>query len=99
MKARLKTKDSEVNVYVDNEFYTSIKNWLLKQSSENVIRTWRTATMKRKGWKVRNDVVISNINKETVSFSQLYDALQEANMSVAHQRSNVTGLSICTIVF
>ena len=58
LKARSKRKDPEVNVYVDNKFYTSVKNWLLKQSSENEIRTWRTATIKRKGWKVRNDVVI-----------------------------------------
>ena len=99
LKAKSKTKDWEVSVYVDDKFYTAAKNWLQKHANENGMNKWRTATMQRKGWKIRKDVVISKTNRKIVPFSKLYDALHEANMHVAHRCRDEMDFFICTIVF
>ena len=88
LKENAKTKDSPINVFIDDTFFNKAKQVLAKEQVEAT--PWELSTVKRKGWTLKNDVLIDKNNKEVVPFSKLHNVLTTAHVRIAHRGRDKT---------
>ena len=103
LKSQQKTNQSQITLFVEDNFYDRAKQYLkstieddfeVAQLQEDRITsplsTWEATTITRKKWKYSNDNIVTEKNKKVVSKRQLYDVLSFAHNRIAHRGRQIT---------
>ena len=95
----LKPGESKVTVYIDDSFYENAKNYLqtlskFQQGKEHESHAELSkrdiSTIKRKGWTLKGEEIVTTNNKVVVPKSKLHKVLCECHSSTAHRGRDQT---------
>ena len=104
----LKTGESKVTVYIDDSFYENAKNYLqtlskFQQGKEHESHAELSkrdiSTIKRKGWTLKGEEIVTANNKVVVPKSKLHKVLCECHSSTAHRGRDKTNTYVKGINF
>ena len=95
LKDCLKTNKSSVNVFVEEDFYQRVKNYLKIRTEQELdiapsIKTPELSkaeinTVKRKKWKYANGKLLTTEGKEVAHQGMLFDILSKCHHRIAHR--------------
>ena len=94
LKEETKSKDSNINFYVEDNFYEKAKMFLKQKKEQavgleiqNPVQLSKSDqnTINRKKWSFANEKLWSEEGKEVIPKSQIYDALSFAHARIAHR--------------
>ena len=104
IKAKQKTKDSPITLFVDDEFYNRAKHFLKAKVEDEqalaevreptieplVLTAHETSTITRKKWKYANDNIVTEDGRKVIPKDQLHTVLCFAHQRVAHRGRQIT---------
>ena len=102
----LKPGESKVTVYIDDSFYENAKNYLqtlpkFQQGKEHESHAELSkrdiSTIKRKGWTLKGEEIVTANNKVVVPKSKLHKVLCECHSSTAHRGRDKTNTSVIMV--
>ena len=100
-KQNQKRNSSKITLFIEDEFYDSVKEFL-KSQAENALSesnrnhdttkltNWQATTLKRKKWSLHQGKLLTTDKKIVVPKSQLYDILTLAHQRTAHRGRQIT---------
>ena len=104
IKAKQKTKDSPITLFVDDKFYNRAKHFLKAKVEDEqalaevreptieplVLTAHETSTITRKKWKYANDNIVTEDGRKVIPKDQLHTVLCFAHQRVAHREQQIT---------
>ena len=104
LKSKLKTKDSPITFYLDDDFYDKAKTFLKEKTEKQLdvsgnkdrsesteeLTTWEQQTVRRKKWVYQNSEVFTANNKKVVPKRELFQVLCDAHNRVSHRGRQIT---------
>ena len=104
IKAKQKTKDSPITLFVDDKFYNRAKHFLKAKVEDEqalaevreptieplVLTAHETSTITRKKWKYANDNIVTEDGRKVIPKDQLHTVLCFAHQRVAHRGRQIT---------
>ena len=104
IKAKQKTKDSPITLFVDDKFYNRAKHFLKAKVEDEqalaevreptieplVLTADETSTITRKKWKYANDNIVTEDGRKVIPKDQLHTVLCFAHQRVAHRGRQIT---------
>ncbi|XP_067017970.1 KRAB-A domain-containing protein 2-like [Acropora muricata] len=94
-KQNQKRNSSKITLFIEDEFYDSVKEFL-KSQGENALSdtteliNWQATTLKRKKWSFHQGKILTTDKKIVAPKSQLYDILTLAHQRTAHRGRQIT---------
>ena len=103
LKSQLKTKDSKITCYLENEFYDKAKNFLREKTQKQLgltndhrsepcgtLTKWEEQTVTRKKWIFNNNKLFTQDNKTVVPKRDLFQVLCQAHSRILHRGRQIT---------
>jgi len=90
LKASTKGRNSNVTVFVNDEFYDAAKAWLTSGDYNESLKRADIDTIKRKKWVVENGKIITKDRKCVIPKRDLFETLTAAHSAIAHRGRDKT---------
>lgn len=91
LKALTKRRNSNVTVFINDDFYDAAKTWLTNgDNNDTALKKTDIHTIKRKKWAIENGKIISKDGKYVIPKRDLFKTRTAAHSAIAHRGRDKT---------